>query len=91
MSAPTCPTIVFEPLQEADLFACYTLCQNTFGECPTFAEVQETFAQCQSDPHYNFLVGKINGQIAAYTSMIFYHNLFDGTSPIVSLWHAHIP
>ena len=42
MSAPTCPTIVFEPLQEADLFACYTLCQNTFGECPAFAEVQET-------------------------------------------------
>lgn len=80
--------VTFSLLQEADLQETYQLCLDSFGESPAFAEIQKTWELCKEDPHYRFLVGKINGTIVAYASMILFHNLFDGLRPIATLWYV---
>lgn len=80
--------IEFEILKESDLEEAYNLCRDVFGEYASFDEVKKTYQLCKNDSHYYFIVGKSNGKIIAYTTMIIFHNLFDGISPVATLWYV---
>jgi ribosomal protein S18 acetylase RimI-like enzyme len=80
--------IKFEILKENELKEAYNLCKNVFGEYASFDEVKKTYQLCKNDNHYYFIVGKSNGKIIAYTTMIIFHNLFDGMNPIATLWYV---
>ncbi|MCM1226208.1 MAG: GNAT family N-acetyltransferase [Clostridium sp.] len=80
--------IEFEELQECDLKECYDLCMKSFNEDFAFSDIEETYKMCRNDPHYHFIVGKLDGKIVAYTSMNIFHNLFDGKRPIATLWYV---
>ncbi len=78
----------FEHLKEKDLEETYNLCMKSFGENFSFEEIMQTYQLCKNDPHYHFIVGKADGKIVAFTSMIIFHNLFDGLSPVATLWYV---
>ena len=78
----------FEYLNENDLKETYELCLKSFGDSPSFEEIKSTYELCRNDPHYHFIVGKADGKVVAYTTVIIFHNLFDGKSPIATLWYV---
>jgi ribosomal protein S18 acetylase RimI-like enzyme len=78
----------FEYLKETDLKETYQLCMESFDENFPFEEIEKTFQLCRNDPHYHFIVGKSGGKIIAYTTMIIFHNLFDGINPVATLWYV---
>lgn len=78
----------FESLTENDLEETYSLCMRSFGENFPYEDVYKTYQLCKNDPHYCFIVGKADGKIVAYTTMVVFHNLFDGSSPIATLWYV---
>lgn len=80
--------ITFEILKEKDLKETWQLCMKSFGEDFTFEEIQKTYNLCRNDEHYYFIVGKSDGKIIAYTTMIIFYNLFDGLNPIATLWYV---
>ena len=83
-----CRNIKFEHLQECDLKETWELCMKSFNENFSYKEVQDTWELCKNDKHYHFIVGKCNGKIVAYTTMIVFHDLFDGLRPIATLWYV---
>lgn len=80
--------LVFEPLCETDLEETYKLCMESFNEGFTLDEIKKTWELCKNDSHYHFIVGKLDGKIVAYTTMIIFHNLFDGLRPLATLWYV---
>ena len=80
--------IVFEQLREEDLNEAFMLCIDCFGEYVPFENVRNTYQLCKNDNNYHFIVGKYNGKIITYATMVLYYNLFDGTYPIASLWYV---
>lgn len=80
--------MTFSALTEQDLPEVYGLCSRCFGEEASFAEVQKTYQLCREDPHYRFLVGKLEGKVVAYTTMSLFQILFDGLRPIATLWYV---
>lgn len=78
----------FERLREEDLEKTYKLCMKSFGEDCSFDEIKTTYNMCKNDPHYHFIVGKIGDKVVAYTTMVIFHNLFDGISPVATLWYV---
>lgn len=80
--------LTFEYLNENDLKETFDLCMKSFGEDFSFEEIRQTYQICKNDPHYHFIVGKMDGKIIAYTTMIIFHNLFDGLMPVATLWYV---
>lgn len=80
--------ITFEELTDEDLEETYDLCMRVFNEKFTLEEIKKTWEICKGDSHYHFIVGKVDGKVVAYTSMIIFHDLFDGLSPIATLWYV---
>ena len=78
--------LVFGELGEGDLEEAYTLCKKNFSEVPGFDEVRTIFNECRDDPHYHFVVGRYDGKIVAYATMVIFQDLFDGDDPISTLW-----
>ena len=80
--------IKFEYLTENDLEETFKLCMKSFGESFPFEEIKQTYQLCKDDSHYHFIVGKVGEKIVAYTTMVIFHNLFDGLHPIATLWYV---
>lgn len=80
--------VEFGLMREDELRECYELCKSCFGEYASFENVRETYELCRDDRHYRFIVGRADGRIVAYTTMVIYYNLFDGKYPIASLWYV---
>lgn len=80
--------LTFEYLREEDLEETYQLCMRSFGENIKFDDVKRTYKFCRQDPHYHFIVGKADGKIVAYATVVFFHNLFDGTNPVATIWYV---
>ncbi len=80
--------IQFEYLNENDLRECFDLCMRCFDEDSQFTDVEETYQICKNDPHYHFIVGKIQGHIVAYATMTIFYSLFDGKMPNATIWYV---
>lgn len=80
--------ITFEKLSENDLRETYEMCMRAFGEDNSFDGVTKVFHKCKDDSHYHFIVGKLDGKVVAYTTMVIFYNLFDGDEPIAALWYV---
>ena len=80
--------ITFELLTRKDFHETYDLCQRVFGDSPVVEKVWDVFMSCVDDKHYRMIVGKVDGKIVAYTTMILFHNVFDGPYPVATLWYV---
>lgn len=80
--------LTFEDMRDEDLREVYGLCERTFRESPCFEEVERTYLKCKGDSHYRFLVGRLDGRIVAYTTIVMFYDVFDGDSPIMTLWYV---
>jgi ribosomal protein S18 acetylase RimI-like enzyme len=80
--------VQFESLTENDLEETYNLCRNVFGEFDSLENIKKTYDLCKDDPHYYFIVGKVDNKIVAYTTMIIFYDIFDGPYPIATLWYV---
>ncbi|MBQ9899232.1 MAG: GNAT family N-acetyltransferase [Ruminococcus sp.] len=80
--------ITFGPLTENDLPAAFELCMRTFSMDTPAEEVRKVYSRFKDDPYYHFIVGKVDGKVAAYTTMVIYYNLFDGDYPVAALWYV---
>ncbi|MBQ9808629.1 MAG: GNAT family N-acetyltransferase [Ruminococcus sp.] len=80
--------IRFERLQEADLEETQQMCIRAFDESYPSDSVKRVYRRFKDDPHYYFIVGKVGGEIAAYTTMAVLYDLFDGENPIATLWYV---
>ncbi|MBR6070452.1 MAG: GNAT family N-acetyltransferase [Ruminococcus sp.] len=80
--------VTFGKLREEDLSEAFELCTRCFGEFVSFENVRETYQLCKNDMNYHFIVGRHNGKVVAYASMILSYNLFDGTYPVATLWYV---
>ena len=80
--------ITFEKLSENDLRETYEMCMRVFGEDNSFDGVTKVFHKCKDDSHYHFIVGKLDGKVVAYTTMVIFYNLFDGDEPVAALWYV---
>ncbi|MDO4864748.1 MAG: GNAT family N-acetyltransferase [Ruminococcus sp.] len=79
--------VTFGQLREEVLREAFELCTGIFGEYVSFENVCETYRLCKDDSNYHFIVGKHDGKIIAYATMVLSYNLFDGTYPIATLWY----
>ena len=80
--------LTFELLKREDFEETYKLCQRCFGDSPCIEKVFDVFMQCYDDPHYRLIVGKVDGKIVAYTTMVIFYNVFDGPYPVATLWYV---
>ena len=80
--------VEFEYLTEKDLQETYELCVKSFGEEAKIDEIRKVYQRCKDDSHYHFIVGKKDGKVVAYTTMVMFYNLFDGDTPVAALWYV---
>lgn len=80
--------VEFGIMREVELKETFELCKSCFGEYVSFESISDTYQLCKNDEHYRFIVGRADGKIVAYATMVMYYNLFDGKYPIASLWYV---
>lgn len=73
-------------MKEEDIQGVCDLCSQAFGEAAPIEDVQEVYRLCKHNPAYHFIVGKCDGKVVAYTTMVIFYNLCDGFNAYATLW-----